>query len=203
MTITINGRVSGTCLNLWLTVTLTFQESKEFTDSVFEELRDRRSQICNNIILLGCLSLKIILKTVINILRDRFGKPQLLISYHMVALLKLAIVSSMHGMKKLCDLYDNSEINIQRLKALGIESESFGNLLVPVDNSSCMMALKYCNARKRNVGCGFWRNGISLLLVVMLLSEQTTSHVRQSQRNVLTGHQGTWKVCCLEVWLMT
>ena len=57
---------------------------KKFTFSVFEELRDRRSQICNNIILLGCLSLNIILETVINILRDRFGKPQLLISYHMV-----------------------------------------------------------------------------------------------------------------------
>ena len=57
---------------------------KKFTYSVFEELRDRCSQICNNIILLGCLSLNIILETVINILRDRFGKPQLLISYHMV-----------------------------------------------------------------------------------------------------------------------
>ena len=61
----------------------------------------------------------------------------------------------MHGTKKLCDLYDNNEINIQSLKALGIESESFGNLLVLVDNSSYMMALKYCNARKRNVGRGF------------------------------------------------
>ena len=83
-----------------------------------------------------------ILETVINILRDRFGKPQLLISYHMVALLKLAIVSSVPGTKKLRDLYDNSEITIQSLKALGIESESFGNLLVPVDNSSYVMALK-------------------------------------------------------------
>jgi len=35
-------------------------------------------------------------------------------------------------MKKLCDLHDNIEINIQSLKALGIESESFVNLLVPV-----------------------------------------------------------------------
>ena len=42
----------------------------------------------------------------------------------------------MHGMKKLCDLYDNNEINIQSLKALGIESEFFGNLLVLIDNSS-------------------------------------------------------------------
>ena len=74
--------VSGTCLNLWLTETLAFQESKKFTYSVFEALWDRCSRICNNIILLGCLLLKMILETVINILRDRFRKPQLLISYH-------------------------------------------------------------------------------------------------------------------------
>ena len=74
-----------------------------------------------------------ILETVINILRERFGELQLLISYNMVALSKLAIVSSVHRKKKLCDLCDNNEINIQSLKVLGIESESFGNLLVPVD----------------------------------------------------------------------
>ena len=41
------------------------------------------------------------------------------------------MVSSVDEMKKLhvCDLYDNIEIS---LKALGIESESFGNLSVPV-----------------------------------------------------------------------
>ena len=105
---------------------------QNFTYSVFEELWDRCSRICNNIILLGCLLLKMILETVLNILRDRFGKPLLLISYHMVALLKLAIVSSVRGMNKLCDLYDKNEINIQSLKALSIESESFGNLIIQV-----------------------------------------------------------------------
>ena len=70
-------------------------------------------------------------ETTIDILRDRFGKPQLFISYHMEALLKLAIVSSEHETKKLCR-HDKIEINIRSLKALGIEAESFGNLLVPV-----------------------------------------------------------------------
>ena len=53
-------------------------------------------------------------------------------SNHMEVLLKLPIVSSVHGTKKLCDVHDNIEINIQSLKAFGIESESFVNLLVPV-----------------------------------------------------------------------
>ena len=71
-------------------------------------------------------------KTAIDILRDRFGKPQLLISNYMEALLKLATVSSMHKTKKLRELYDKIEVKIRSLKALGIESKSFGNLLVPV-----------------------------------------------------------------------
>ena len=43
-------------------------------------------------------------ETTFDILRDRFGKPQLLISNHMEALLKLQIVSSVHEMKELRDL---------------------------------------------------------------------------------------------------
>ena len=63
-------------------------------------------------ILLGCLSKKKIRKWS---LKHRFGKPQLLISNHMEALLKSRIVSSVHGTKKLCDKPDNNEINIQSL----------------------------------------------------------------------------------------
>ena len=47
---------------------------------------------------------------------------QVLISNHMGACLKLPIVISLHETKNLRDLYDKIEINIQSLKALGIES---------------------------------------------------------------------------------
>ena len=43
-------------------------------------------------------------ETAIDILRDRFGKPQLLISNHMEALLKLPIVSSVRETKNLRNL---------------------------------------------------------------------------------------------------
>ena len=87
-------------------------------------------------------------ETAIDILRDRFGKPQLLISNHMDALLKLPIVSSVHETKKLRDLYDKIEINIRSLKALGIESESFGNLLVPVVMEKIPSELRLIISRK-------------------------------------------------------
>ena len=87
-------------------------------------------------------------ETAIDILRDRFGKPQLLISNHMEALLKLPIVSSRHETNKLRDLYDKIEINIRSLKALGIESESFGNLLVPVVTEKIPSELRLIITRK-------------------------------------------------------
>ncbi|XP_068738997.1 uncharacterized protein [Montipora capricornis] len=71
-------------------------------------------------------------KVAIDILKDRFGKPQLLISNYMDDLLKLPSVNSVHGTKKLRDLFDKIEINIRGLNALGVEPRSFGNLLVPV-----------------------------------------------------------------------
>ena len=59
----------------------------------------------------------------------------------------------MHETKNLhvCDLYDNIEIS---LKALGIESESFGNLLVPV-----IKWRKYIPSELRSLAAkqiGFW-----------------------------------------------
>ena len=87
-------------------------------------------------------------ETAIDILIDRFGKPQLLISNHVDALLKLPIVSSVHETKKLRDLYDEIEMNIRSLKALGIESRSFGNLLVPVVMEKIPSELRSIISRK-------------------------------------------------------
>ncbi|XP_044167481.1 uncharacterized protein LOC114949922 [Acropora millepora] len=58
----------------------------------------------------------------IDILKDRFRKPQLLISIYMDALLKLPSVNSVHETKKLRELLAKIEINIRGLNALGVES---------------------------------------------------------------------------------
>ena len=87
-------------------------------------------------------------ETAFDILRDRFGKPQLFSSNHMEPLLKLPIVSSEHETKKLRDLYDKIEINFRSLKALGIESELFGNLLVPVVMEKIPFELRLIISRK-------------------------------------------------------
>ena len=87
-------------------------------------------------------------KVAIDILKDRFGKPQLLISNYMDALLKLPSVNSVHETKKLRELYDKIKINIRGLNALGVESQSFGNLLVPIVTEEIPSELKLIVSRK-------------------------------------------------------
>ncbi|XP_068684949.1 uncharacterized protein [Montipora foliosa] len=82
-------------------------------------------------------------KIAIDILKDRFGKPQLLISNYMDALLKLPSVNSVHETKKLRELFDKIEINIRGLNALGVESQS-----VPVVMEKIPSELRLVVSRK-------------------------------------------------------
>ena len=84
----------------------------------------------------------------INILKDRFGKPQLLIANYMDALLKLPAVNSVHETKKIRELYDKVEIHIRGLSLLGVESKSFGNLLVPIITEKIPAELRLIISRK-------------------------------------------------------
>ena len=65
------------------------------------------------------------------LLKKRFGKPQQLISAHMEELLKLNI-RAVDKPSQLRFLYDKISVNIRGLKALGIKSEQYGSLLIPI-----------------------------------------------------------------------
>jgi len=67
----------------------------------------------------------------VGILKERFGDPQQIISSHMEGLLKIPNCSG----DRSCSLravYDKIMINIRALEALGVTSEQYGSLLIPV-----------------------------------------------------------------------
>ena len=68
----------------------------------------------------------------VEILKKRFGNRQLIISKHMDALLHVSAVTSDGHLRELRRLYDQSEANIRSLKALGVESGSYGAMLSSV-----------------------------------------------------------------------
>ena len=67
----------------------------------------------------------------VEILKKRFGKPQQLISAHMEELLKLNICA-VDKPSQLRFLYDKISVNIRGLEALGVKSEQYGSLLIPI-----------------------------------------------------------------------
>ena len=67
-----------------------------------------------------------------NILKKRFGQPQIIINAHMESLVKIAAVTSDSNLKRLRELYDQVEAHVRALQALGVESGSYGKLLIPI-----------------------------------------------------------------------
>ena len=62
-------------------------------------------------------------------IKERYGRTDLVISSHINKLLNLNPVKSSFNVKALRTLYDFCVINIRSLNSLGIESESYGSLL--------------------------------------------------------------------------
>ena len=62
----------------------------------------------------------------IELLKDRFANPQIIISSHMEKLLKLQEVSDVNDVKKIRALYDKIESNVRSLEAMDMTSEQYG-----------------------------------------------------------------------------
>ena len=71
-------------------------------------------------------------ESAVKLLKDRFADPQMIISSHMEELLNLPAVSDIHQVSKIRQLYDSIETHIRSLRNLGINSNSYGSLLVPL-----------------------------------------------------------------------
>eukprot|EP00111_Clytia_hemisphaerica_P011254 TCONS_00032972-protein len=66
----------------------------------------------------------------IQILKDRYGNEQILISAHMEALLKMNKVKGREDLKNLRKLYNDVENCLRNLKALKMETAAYGSLLI-------------------------------------------------------------------------
>ena len=65
------------------------------------------------------------------LLKERYGNPQLIIGTHMNKLIKLSKVNG-SNVTKLRELYDSIESNVRALKTVEIQQEHFGSLLIPI-----------------------------------------------------------------------
>ncbi|XP_078370370.1 uncharacterized protein LOC144654152 [Oculina patagonica] len=66
----------------------------------------------------------------IEILKERFGRNQVLINAHMESLSKISAPSA--DVQQLRQFYDSCESNIRALETLGVQTDSYGSLLIPI-----------------------------------------------------------------------
>ena len=83
----------------------------------------------------------------LDILKARYGKPQHIISAHMQALLKLQTYQN-DNISELRAIYDKIMVNVRGLESLGISSEKYGSLLIPVIMSRMPSEIALQVARK-------------------------------------------------------
>ena len=84
------------------------------------------------------------------ILKERFGNKQIIISKHMSILLGLEKVKSSSFIKKLRALYDMITVNLRALLSYEIESTQFGPMLVPVILGKLPDDIRFEVSRKMN-----------------------------------------------------
>lgn len=68
----------------------------------------------------------------VDLLHDRYGNKQLIISSHMGSMLNLHRVTVATDGLRIRMVYDKIEMNVRSLQALGVKSEMYGSLLIPV-----------------------------------------------------------------------
>ena len=71
-------------------------------------------------------------KSAVEILQERFGRPQQIISAHMDELLKIPNCSGTERSTSLRFVYDQISVHVRGLASLGIASDEYGGLLIPV-----------------------------------------------------------------------
>ena len=87
-------------------------------------------------------------KEAVNLLLERYGNPQLLVSVYFEALVKMPRVTTMNNVKDLRMIYDKVESSVPNLRTLGIEPLSYGSLLTPLLTEKLPDDLKLIISRK-------------------------------------------------------
>ena len=115
----------------------------------------------------------------ISILEKRFGSKQRIITKHMDALMCLAAVTSPNDLKSLRGLYDGVELHTRSLKSLGVDPDSYGELLTSVLMNKLPHGLQLLVSRQ--IGEDNWKLEIIMKVLAEELMKELLCHIHPSQ----------------------
>ena len=68
----------------------------------------------------------------VEMLQERYGKPQIIISEHMDEILKIQPCVEGGRLGPLRYVYDKISVNVRGLASMGVSSKEYGSLLIPI-----------------------------------------------------------------------
>ena len=83
----------------------------------------------------------------IDLLKNRYGNPQTLINSYMEQFVNLETVTKTNDVIRLRKLFNKVENSMRNLRSLGVDSDNYGKLLVPVLNSKLPSDMRTLFAR--------------------------------------------------------
>ena len=95
-------------------------------------------------------------KSAVQILQERFGRPQQIISAHMDELLKIPNCSGTKHSTSLRFIHDQISVHVRGLSSLGIASDEYGGLLIPVIMAKLPSEIRVHIARETKSSFGKW-----------------------------------------------
>ena len=93
----------------------------------------------------------------IQVLDDRYGNQQIIVNSHIISLTRVPEVSNDNDTAKVRERYDKAESNLRSLRALGIEADSYGCILVPILNNNFPKEINVLLSRKLGPKNGLWK----------------------------------------------
>ena len=114
----------------------------------------------------------------VELLKQRYGKTQVLINAHMQQFVSLPVIKSVNDVKGLRKLYEKVESSVRNLKILDVDPSSYGNLLVPLINAKLPNELSLLIPRK-------FENEVWLLSDLL---KHLKIEIEAKERSVSIGH---------------
>ena len=115
-------------------------------------------------------------KIALELLKDRYDNKQLQISSHMKSLLEIPEMNTVENVETLRSMYDNIETQIRSLEHLGIKSEMYGPMLVPIVMSKIPSEINLIISRQLDKNdCWEIHQVLSILKKELTAREKNTS----------------------------
>ena len=117
----------------------------------------------------------------LNLLKERYANPQLIIASHMNKLLKMEKVRTAKSSKELRNFYDRIESHVRSLQAVGVNPGHYGPLLIPIILDRVPDDIKLMISRK--LGTSNWEiDAMMNLLKEEIMARESCDYLNKDLR---------------------